>query len=56
MAIPHILEPFEAETLVLLLGAKLATTLNLQDTTLYTDIQVLAMVVHASSPRTHPDH
>lgn len=56
MTIPHILEPFEAQTLVLLLGAKLATTLNLQDATLYTDNQVLAMVVRASSPRTHLDH
>jgi hypothetical protein len=55
VTIPHILEPFEAQTLVLL-GAKLATTLNLQDATLYTDNQVLAMVVRASSLRTHLDH
>ena len=37
-------------------GAKLATALNLQDATLFTDNQVLASTVLAGSPRTHFGH
>ena len=46
----------EAEAHALLFGAKLATALNLQDATLFTDKQVLAFAVLAGSPRTHPGH
>jgi hypothetical protein len=45
------LEPLEAKTLTLLLGAKLAMALNLHDATLCT--KVLAMAARAGSHRTH---
>jgi len=37
-------------------GAKLATALNLQDATLFTDNQVLASTVLAGLPHTHFGH
>ena len=46
----------EAEAHALLFGAKPAIALNLQDTTLFTDNQVLASTVLAGSPRTHFGH
>ena len=46
----------EAEAHALLFGAKLASALNLQDATLYTDNQVLASAVLAGSPHTHLGH
>jgi hypothetical protein len=56
VATPQVLKPSEVEAQALLFGAKLGAALNLRDATLFTDNQVLASVVLAGSPRTHPGH
>jgi len=46
----------EVEAHALLFCAKLAAALDLQDTALLTDNQVVASAVLAGSPRSHPGH
>lgn len=46
----------EAEAHALLLGARLAVALNLQDATLHTDNQVVASTSQARSSRVQPGH
>ena len=59
------MDPIEVETQALLLGAKVARTLNLQDVSSLTDNEVLslrkdnevlAIATQAGSPRFHPGH
>ena len=54
VAIQKPLKSLEAEAQVLLLGAKLAVALNIQEATLFTDNQILADAIRVGSPRTHP--
>jgi len=50
------MDPIEAEAQALLLGAKLARALNLQDVNFLTDNEVLARAAQAGSRRFHPGH
>lgn len=50
------MELLEAEAHALLLGARLAVALNLQDATLHTDNQVVASTSQARSSRVQPGH
>ena len=56
VAIKQVLEPLEVEAHALLFCAKLAAALDLQDTALLTDNQVVASAVLARSPLSHPGH
>jgi len=56
VATPPVLELLEAEAHALLLGARLAVALNLQDATLHTDNQVVASTSQARSSRVQPGH
>jgi len=56
VVITQALEPLEAKAQVFLLGVKLAAALDLRNTTLLTDNQVVASAVQVGSPRKHPGH
>ena len=56
MATTQVLKPLEAKAYALLLSARLADALNLQEATLLTGIQIIASATQARSSRLQPGH